>query len=186
MKFFKKLLFGLLILTILTFLLRNWLFWQLFSYQAVGNRPAYPIENPALRTYIESHLPTNPAKSPRVILKKALQLSAKQLHFTAARNHNDPNLLINSHSAHCVGYAAFTTTVCNELLRRYELNTEWKAEAQVGQIHFLGINIHPYFNSAFFKDHDFVVLENRKTDEQLSVDPTVYDYFGIVFIRLKK
>jgi hypothetical protein len=74
MRFFKKLLFGLLALTILTFLLRNWLFWQLFSYQAVGNRPAYPIENPALRTYIESELSANSAKSPRLILKKSVTI----------------------------------------------------------------------------------------------------------------
>ncbi len=186
MKFFKKLLICLLALTILTFLLRNWLFWQLFSYQVVGNRPSYPIENPALRTYIESELPENSAKSPRVLIKKALQLSARQLHFTATRNHNDPNLLIDSYSAHCVGYAAFTTTVCNELLQHYQLATEWKAEARVGQIHFLGINVHPYFNSAFFKDHDFVVVKNQKTGEKLAVDPTVYDYLGVVFIRMKK
>lgn len=185
MKLFKKLLFGLLALTILTFLLRNWLFWQLFSYQSVGDRPTYAIENPELRTYIESELPANSVKSPRVILKKALQLSAKQLHFSAARNHNDPNLLIDSHSAHCVGYAAFTTTICNELLQHYQLNAEWKAEARVGQIHFLGINVHPYFQSAFFKDHDFVVLRNQKTGEELAADPTVYDYLGIGLVRVK-
>jgi hypothetical protein len=186
MKQFKKLIFGLLVLTILTFLLRNWLFWQLFSYQAVGERPTYAIKNPELRTYIERELPANSVKSPRIILKKALQLSAQQLHFTAARNHNDPNLLINSRSAHCVGYAAFTTTICNELLRRYQLNSAWKAEAQVGQIHFLGINVHPYFQSAFFKDHDFVVLRNQKTGEELAADPTVYDYLGIGLVRVKR
>jgi hypothetical protein len=186
MKLFKKLLFGLLALTILTFLLRNWLFWQLFSYQAVGDRPAYAIENPQLRAYIENEWPDNSTKSPRAVLKKALQLSAQQLHFTAAHNHNDPNLLLNSHSAHCVGYAAFTTTVCNELLQRYQLNAEWKAEARVGQIHCLGINVHPYFQSAFFKDHDFVVLRNLKTGEELAADPTVYDYLGITFVRVKR
>lgn len=186
MKLFKKLLFGLLTLTILTFLLRNWLFWQLFSYQEIGDRPAYAIKNPELRTYIERELPANSVKSPRIILKKALQLSAKQLHFTAARNHNDPNLLIDSHSAHCVGYAAFTTTICNELLQRYQLNAEWKAEARVGQIHFLDINVHPYFRSAFFKDHDFVVLRNLKTGEELAADPTVYDYLRVGFVRVKR
>ncbi|MDX2070015.1 MAG: hypothetical protein SFV55_16430 [Haliscomenobacter sp.] len=186
MKFFKKLFFGLLTLTILTFLLRNWLFWQLFSYQSVGDQPIYAIKNPELRTYIERELPANSVKSPQFILKKALQLSAKQLHFSAARNHNDPNLLIDSHSAHCVGYAAFTTTICNELLHRYQLNAEWKAEARVGQIHFLGINVHPYFQSAFFKDHDFVVLRNLKTGEELAADPTVYDYLGIGLVRVKR
>jgi hypothetical protein len=186
MKQFKKLIFGLLALTLLSFLLRNWLFWQLFSYQSVGDRLAYALKNPELRTYIETEWPANSTKSPQAILKKALQLSAKQLHFTATRNHNDPNLLINSHSAHCVGYAAFTTTICNELLQRYQLNAEWKAEARVGQIHFLGINVHPYFHSAFFKDHDFVVLRNRKTGEELAADPTVYDYLGIGLVRVKR
>lgn len=186
MKFFKKTFFGLALIIVLLFLLRNWLFWQLLSYQSIGTRTEYQIENSDLRNYIENNLPHARLHSPQAVMRSALQLSARNLHFTAQHNDIDPNLLINSHRAHCIGYANFTSTVCNELLKKYGLAGDWKAESHRGQIHFLGINIHPYFHSPFFRDHDFVVLKNRKTGEVLATDPTVYDYLRITFIRVKK
>lgn len=65
------------------------------------------------------------------------------------------------------------------------LDDEWGAKHKVGEIYFLGYNIHPLFKSEFFKDHDFVVIENRKTNEIIAVDPALYDYFRINKIRLK-
>lgn len=186
MKFFKKLFLSFALITLLLFILRNWLYWELVSYRSIGTRTEYQVKNPNLRAYIESNLPTAYHSSPEAVLHKALQLSARNLHFTAQRNDIDPNLLINSHRAHCVGYAHFTSTVCNELLKHAQLADEWKAETHIGQIHLLGINVHPYFHSAFFRDHDFVVLKNRKTGEELAVDPTVYDHLRIVFIRMQK
>ena len=56
------------------------------------------------------------------------------------------------------------------------------AKHQIGQLHYLEINIHKYFNSSFFKNHDFVTIENRETEEIIAVDPTVNDYLYICFI----
>jgi hypothetical protein len=71
-------------------------------------------------------------------------------------------------------------------LKRYNLADRWTAKPQIGQLYFLGTNIHKYFNSAFFKDHDFVTIENKKTGEILAVDPTVNDYLHIDFITYSK
>ena len=37
--------------------------------------------------------------------------------------------------------------------------------------------------STFFKDHDFVTIENKVTGEVFAVDPTLYDYSGIKLVR---
>jgi len=46
-------------------------------------------------------------------------------------------------------------------------------------------NINRHFNSEFFRDHDFVTVENVKTKETIGIDATVYDYFRIDRIKLK-
>ena len=63
---------------------------------------------------------------------------------------------------------------------------KWNAKPQIGQLYFLGTNIHKYFNSSFFEDHDFVTIENKSTGEILAVDPTVNDYLNIDFITYSK
>mgnify|MGYP006879680079 CR=1 FL=1 len=41
-------------------------------------------------------------------------------------------------------------------------------------------------NAPFFKDHDFVIIENSVTGEKIYIDPTTSDYLGIdeVAVRL--
>ncbi|GGG62573.1 hypothetical protein GCM10011378_43400 [Hymenobacter glacieicola] len=46
--------------------------------------------------------------------------------------------------------------------------------------------MHKYFNSAFFKDHDFVTIENKRTGKVYAVDPTIDDYLSVDFITYKK
>lgn len=88
------------------------------------------------------------------------------------------NLLL-PRQANCVGYTTFFATTCNYLLEKNNLSDIWIAKPQVGQLYLLGVNIHNYFNSAFFKDHDFVTIENKKTGEIYAVDPTISDYLRI-------
>ncbi|MFN6038610.1 MAG: hypothetical protein ACK452_09085, partial [Bacteroidota bacterium] len=56
----------------------------------------------------------------------------------------------------------------------------------IGHIHFFGFDVHDWFSSKFFQDHDFVSIENKKTGEIYAVDPTAEDYLFIEFIRYKK
>jgi methionyl-tRNA synthetase len=90
---------------------------------------------------------------------------------------------VYTQTANCIGYAAFCATTCNELFQKNSLSGVWIARPQIGQLHLFGTNIHPYFHSAFFKDHDFVVIENKQSGMVYAVDPTVHDYLGIEFVR---
>jgi hypothetical protein len=120
------------------------------------------------------------------VIKMGLSATSRQLNFTATHNDTDPNKLIYSRTAHCVGYASYFTTTCNYLLMKNGLAGQWNVKHQIGQLFFLGININKCINTPFFKDHDFVTIENKKTGEIFAVDPTVNDYFFINFVTYRK
>lgn len=186
MKIIKRLLLTILVLTAAGLLFRGWFYRHLVSYKSVGLRTNYSATNDKLISYIRASVAGKKDLDIRAITKLGLSLTSRQLNFTADKNAIDPNKLINSRAAHCIGYATFFATTCNYLLEQYNLADTWSAIPQVGQLYFLGTNSHTYFNSAFFKDHDFVTIENKVTGEVLAVDPTVNDYSGIDFITFTK
>jgi len=157
----------------------------LVTYESLGPRTNYSATDRKLVEYIDANSPEQADPDIEDIAKLGLSITSKQLNFSADKNDIDPNRLISSKTAHCVGYASFFATTCNYLLDKYNLANKWIAKPQVGQLYFLGTNIHKYFNSSFFKDHDFVTIENKTTGEIFAVDPTVNDYMNIDFITYK-
>jgi hypothetical protein len=182
MKIIKQTFLIALIFTAIGVLFRGWFYRHLVTYESIGLRHNYPITNKKLADYIDSNSSNQTATNIEQIIKHGLLITSSQLNFTANKNDIDPNKLINSKTAHCVGYASFFTTTCNYLLEKYKLSGTWTAKSQIGQLYFLETNIHKHFNSPFFKDHDFVTIENRTTGEVYAVDPTVNDYLHIDFI----
>jgi hypothetical protein len=168
------------------FLFRGWIYRQVVTYKSEGLRPSYLATDNNLVIYIEANVGDKKDLEIKNVIKLGLSATSRQLNFTTSKNDNDPNKLIKSRTAHCVGYASFFATTCNYLLKKYNLDSNWTARPQIGQLSLLGTNVHRYFDSAFFKDHDFVTIENRTTGEILAVDPTVGDYFYIDFITYTK
>ncbi len=186
MKFIKRTLLIFLILFVVGTLFRGCIYRQLITYKTIEPRQDYPIPNEKLVAYIELNSEDKKELSVKEIIKLSLSITSKQLNFTASKNENDPNKLIFTKTAHCVGYAAFFATSCNHLLRKYDFDEIWIAQPHIGKLYLLGVDIHKYFNSPFFKDHDFVIIKNKKTGATFAVDPTLYDYFYIDFITCKK
>ena len=186
MKFIKRTLIIVLILTTVGLLFRGWFYRHSVTYKSVGLRTNYSATDKMLTEYIDANTDQQTSAYFRQIIKLGLSITSKQLNYTADKNDTDPNKLITSKTAHCVGYATFFATTCNYLLDKYKLSDTWIAKPQVGQLYFLGSNIHKYFKSAFFKDHDFVTIENKKTGEIVAVDPTVHDYLFMDFITYTK
>lgn len=180
-----KLLCFLLILSAMLFLCRTYLFCTFVSYKNIGQRVSYAPTDKELINCIEKQVKIEKKLVITEIIPLSLEITAQKLTFTAGKNDNDPNKLIHSQKAHCVGYAAFLATTCNYLLKKNQLASEWVAKPCIGQLYFLGINVHPYFDTPFFKDHDFVIVENKKTKEVFAIDATIYDYLGINAVRLK-
>ncbi|MBK8850507.1 MAG: hypothetical protein IPN73_10155 [Saprospiraceae bacterium] len=186
MKIIKRSLLMILLLTAVGILFRGWIYRHSLSYKAVGMRTTYPARNKIFTQYIDSCIDHQNEPDIKHIIKLALSITSEKLNYTANKNDNDPNKLITTQKAHCVGYAAFFTTTCNYLLAKNNLSNQWTAKPRIGQLYFLGTNVHPYFHSSFFKNHDFVTIENNKTGEIFAVDPTVKDYLSIDFISLTK
>ena len=185
MKVFRNVVLIVFILLAISFLLRGWLYRQLITYKNIGERTTYQAKSPNLIKLISLNTIQHSADS-KAIVKGCLSFTSENLKFTDGKNDVDPNKLIETRNANCIGYAAFLSTVCNQMLEKNNLSNEWVATPQIGQLYFMGKNIHPYFKSAFFKDHDFVIIKNLKTGEEIGVDPTLHDYTGIEYITVKK
>jgi len=91
--------------------------------------------------------------------------------------------LIETKKANCRGYSAMFNSIANYLIIKNNLQTEYKAEHKIGEIKFLGIDVHQYFDCPFYKDHDFNELRNLFTGEKLSIDPTVSEYLWIETVK---
>jgi hypothetical protein len=183
MKLIKRIALIIFILVTAAYLFRGPLYRLLITYKSIGTRTNYPATNKKLVGYIQVN--SDSTKDITAIIKQSLSITSHQLCFTATKNDIDPNKLIDSKTAHCVGYAAFFATTCNYLLQKNDLSDQWIAQPRVGQLYLLGININHCINKPFYKDHDFVTIENRNTGETFAVDPTVNDYFNIDFIKYK-
>lgn len=184
MKIYRHVGLVLLILICFGLIFRGWIYRNLVTYKTIGVRAAFAAEEPKLLNYINSN---GEIQEPDVhdIIKLSLKLTSGNLTFTNGENEKDPNELITSKDANCIGYAAFFSAVCNELFEKYGLQ-DWTAKPQIGQLYFLGVNMHPYIKSPFFRDHDFVIIENRVNGEVLAVDPSLNDYTRIDFVTFHK
>lgn len=186
MKIIIRTFITILILIIIALIFRGWLYRHLINYKSIGLRTNYSVKDKKLADLIETSIDKQTEPEIKQIIKLGLSITSTQLNFTSSKNDIDPNKLVNSKAAHCVGYAAFFATSCNYLLKKYNLADSWAAKPQIGKLYFLGINVHNYFNSRFFKDHDFVIIENKRTGEIFAVDPTINDYLYIDFITYTK
>jgi hypothetical protein len=181
----RKILFTVVLVIITGFVFREPLFLKTVTYKSIGTRSGYKITNAELIQYIDKNGTTEKNPDIRNIIKTSLDLTSGLLHFTFSKNERDPNKLITARAANCIGYSLSFASICNYLLKKYGMAQEWTAKPQIGQLYCLGVNIHPYFDSPFFKDHDFVIIENKTTKESFAVDPTVNDYLRIDFVSGK-
>lgn len=152
-------------------------FRQFVSYRAVHERNYYPFS-------FDHVIQSNKTKNPENIIDRALEVTSEKLSFTFNKCDKDPDKLLKSKRANCVGYAAFFSATCNKLFEQNKMN-DWSATPMVAQIYLFGVNVHPFISSPFFKDHDFVKIENNRTGERFFVDPSLYDYTGIERVRGK-
>ena len=181
MKKIKQILFIIILLLVVAIVFRGWFYQNIVSYQSIGERTLYMAVDERLIQYIEENNKSNP--DVESIIKNSLRITSKKLTFSTEKTEHNPNKLIYSEKANCIGYSHFYSVVCNHLLNKNNLADTWVAKPQIGQLYFFGTNIHKYFKLSFFKDHDFVTIENKKTGKIFAVDPTINDYFWIDFVK---
>lgn len=175
----KKTLRNILLLVLMVFLIRGWIFRSLVKYHTTTTLSKQEISNQALSQFIEKQ---EVEPNIQAILKKSLRFSADQLSFTTHRCDTDPNLLFTSQKTNCIGYAAFFSATCQALLLQNHLEGKYAVRHSRGHLTFLGMDVHRWFHSPFFKDHDFNVIENLETGEKIYVDASTYDVLGIGYV----
>jgi len=167
---------GILILILILF--RGIIFRLVIKYDEIGTRPKIEITNQNLIEKIESTSINRPIDV-KNILEIADKITKKELKFTTNRASSNPNELINTNQANCVGYSAMFNSIANYLIRKHNLQNKIEAKHKIGQLRLLGINLHQFFDSSFFADHDFNEVIHKGTNEVISIDPTVSDYLKI-------
>ena len=173
MKNLKKL-FILCIFLLGIFFFRGFFYRSFFKYESVGTRGIFVIEE----------FDKDKFKSENIddIINLSLEKASENLEFKLY----NPGKFLQTGKANCVGYSDYFSSYVFHLLLINDLDKDWKVHHEIGKLKVFGVNIHHFFNSNSFKDHDFVIIENVKTGEILAVDPSVYDYFKIDRISLNK
>lgn len=161
------------------FVLRGFLFRLTVKYHQASSLRHQVINDEALLQYIGQQPSTTDIQE---ITKRCLNICAERLCFTAQKCDTDPNLLFASQKTNCIGYAAFFSTNCQALLQQNHLEGKYAVRHLRGHLSFLGMNVHPWFHSPFFKDHDYNVIENLETGEKIFVDASTYDLLGIGYV----
>ena len=166
-------------------LFRGIIFRLVIKYNEIGSRPEIEITNSNLIEEIESN-----SENREIDLKEILEIADKitkeELKFTTNQASNNPNELMYTNQANCVGYSAMFNSITNYLIRKNKLQDEIEAEHKIGQLELFGINLHQFFESPFFRDHDFNEITNKKTGEKIFIDPSVSDYLRIKRVAKKE
>ncbi len=109
----------------------------------------------------------------------AKNITCSSLSFSFEKTSNNPNIIFNTGKANCIGYASLFNSIMNYLINKSLNNKNYKSYHVVGKISFMDIDIHQLSNDPFFKDHDYVMIEDINTKERIYIDPSLNDYLNI-------
>ena len=171
-----------MVLVPLTILFRGPLYRSTVAYTDAGKRENPPVADAKLSSRIEAMLLEVPPDLDGIV-RIAKAITEEELAFTTGPAETNPNRLMHTAKANCVGYAATFASIASYLVKRYGLQEEIAVEHHVGHLLLFGINVHQLFDDPFFKDHDYNVVRDRRTGERVAVDVTVSDYLGVEWVR---
>lgn len=183
MKNLKKALLVFAIPLLALFLLRGILFRWMVEYKDLGNRAAIYITDQELISKIDA-LSADRVMDMEAIVDVAQEIATAELSLTYQWASNDPNELVHTHRANCVGYAALFNSSALYLIEKHKLKGKVKAEHKIGQLYLWSVDLHQFFDSPFFKDHDFNTVTHLETGKMIAVDPSLDDYLRIDHVSM--
>lgn len=171
------------VLLLLLILFRGWIYRASVKYNTISTRAEIPIRNQELLDEIQLKT-RNIDIDFNAVIQIASSITKKELSFSFDQSSSDPNLLMTTKQANCVGYAAMFNSIANYLIKQNDLGDKIEVKHEVAQLKFLGIDIHQYFDSSFFNDHDFNTIRNLQQGTIIAIDPSVSDYLKISKVSL--
>lgn len=169
-----------IILVCLLFLLfaKNWLYRTTINYTPIKERQSIQLTDQKLIDFLQDELNNKEITSDSII-QIASETTNQILQFTFQKASANPNQLIQTGKANCIGYSAMLNSIVNFLITETNLEKELEAKHLVGKIDFLGINLHQFFTDSFYKDHDYNRIENKVTGTITIIDPSINDYLRV-------
>lgn len=158
----------------------------LLQYKIISERKPITLTDDSLKREVDRWLAASHEFSIDSLTDFLLDVSEEKLTFTFDKCTSDPNKLLKHPKANCVGYAAFFNSLMNYALKKKKLTHKFSCRHYVGKIYFDGNNVNTWFNDPFFRDHDFAVIHDLKTGEDIAVDPSLFDYLGVRRVQLRK
>lgn len=119
------------------------------------------------------------------IINIAKEKTNQKLSFTTDKSSRNPNEVLKTGKANCIGYSALFNSIVNYLIKNQKLERKFKANHLVGKIKFMGVDLHQFSESSFLKDHDYNEIINLETGKKIYVDPTLSDYLKINQVTAK-
>jgi hypothetical protein len=169
MRLLRHLLLVLLVMAIALWFLRGTIFRAVVHYRVVGDRGAVrPLQNSNLAA-VDLH----------TAMQAALDTTAARLHFSTSEVSTDPSALIHGGPANCIGYAALCAALLKGQLEEPGLDDRYEVEAVVGKLYVGDQDLHAFFTTPFWKDHDVVRVRGKGTGEVRLLDPTLYDAVAV-------
>jgi len=162
-------------------LFRGWIYRNLITYTNTGSRENIKITNTRLLEKIRVKS-SNKTITIENIIHIARSVTIKELGFSKNQFSRNPNDLMDSKKANCVGYAAMFNSIANHLIRANNLEQKYAAEHRIGNLELIGFNLNQLFTSPFFRDHDYNEIIDLRTRNIIAIDPSVSDYLGIKFV----
>lgn len=151
-------------------------------YENIGQRSHAERLGNGMQAVVKELGPQTDDGNIHAAIRWVLGFVGSQLQFSTDALSSNPDIVLQTGKAHCVGYAKLFVAIFESGKENWDL-AEWRATVQIGKLKVAGMDVHTLFSSPFLKDHDYVRLENSRTKEIISVDPTLYDYAGIRYIR---
>ena len=171
------------IILVALFLMKGTIYRTVVKYEDGGGRKSYELKDDKLTSRINQSLPNDESLDENIdietIIDFSLNMTTDMLVLSAEYVDNEPVKAFENGGANFVGYAAFTAATANYLIKRFGLDKEWEAKPKKGKFYLFGNNMSKNAKDGWFKDHDFVIFRNKNTKEEIYVDPTAFDRFGV-------
>lgn len=159
---------------------------SMLSYSILRERKDAAFENDSLQKQITDWLDAHENGSMDSLAAFLLDMTSENLRFTFGKCPSDAKGVLKSGTANCIGYAALFNGLMRFSIKKKGWSGQYECRHYVGKIWYGEEEVNAYFNDPFFKDHDFNVIRNKQTGKELAVDPSLYEYLGIRWVKLKK
>lgn len=173
-----------LVFLLISILFRGWIFRQLITYINIGERENIKVTNTRLLEKIRLKS-TEEAIKIEQIIQIAKSITIKELRFSKNQISRNPNDLIDTNQANCIGYAAMFNSIANYLIRENNLEQKYESHHRIGNLELLGFNLNQFFTNPFFQDHDYNEIVDLQKGKIFAIDPSISDYLRIDFVTRK-